>query len=184
LIPSPPTFNYFPICATQTQETTLGQSTGTTCGYNPVFAGSRGNWTGNAPTTCLGISACTETVGGVTYVTMPYVFFSVTASPVAVMTAQIVNCPVPFNPATCTQSKDSTTLALSHSVMWINTNAFVGYGPTATLELAQIGTSDANTLDPSKYPGQYVLITDQYGNADLVFFGTTFSACTGPGCPQ
>jgi hypothetical protein len=115
---------------------------------------------------------------------MPYVFFSVTASPFAVMSAQIVNCPVPFSPATCTPSNDSTTLALSHSVMWINEVPFNGFGPTATLELTQIGTSDANTLDPSKYPGQYVLITDQWGNADLVFFSTVFSACTGASCPH
>src|SRR5450631_3535053 len=65
----------YEICATQIDETTVGQSTGFTCGNNPVFAGIGGRWDGPAPSTCLGIPGCYETLGGVDYVTLPLQFF-------------------------------------------------------------------------------------------------------------
>jgi len=51
------------------------------------------------------------------------------------------------------------------------------------LNITQIGTSDATALcnvPPGQQPGNFVLITDTYGNADIVFFSTVAMATCGP----
>jgi hypothetical protein len=189
LIPLPPSAaNTFPICATQINEVdTPGQLLGDTCGNNPNFKCVGGGWTMLAPNTCLGITACTYQLNGLTYTTPNYFVLSVSASNSSTLQAQIVNCPNtdPFNPSACDLSDHNPTVPLSHSAQWNVTSggSVQNTGPEAVLIVKQISTSNANDFPTFEYPGQFVLITDQYGNADLVFFSTTFMACTGT-CPQ
>jgi hypothetical protein len=133
----------------------------------------------------MGIPACTYQIAGVSYTTPNYIILTVSANDDSILQARIINCPLPFNPNTCELSNDHPSVPLSHSVQWEQLPGIPvpNAGPEATLIIRQIGTSDAGSFPPSEYPGQFVLITDQFGNADIVFFSTTFSACSGT-CPN
>jgi hypothetical protein len=155
-----------------------------TCGSNPNFVGSPGGWSSGVPSTCLGIAACTSVVGGVTYDTPIYITLKITSGFATPLTATIVNCqtqPSIDHGASCVQSKDESSIPLSHELSWGAPNGDAG--PVTTLNITQIGSSDATALcnvPPGQQPGNFVLITDTYGNADIVFFSTVATATCGP----
>jgi hypothetical protein len=155
------------------------------CGFNPNFEGF-----GNPlPATCLGFPIL---CGDQTTAGQPLdngipasVTMTITAGYPTALTAQIVNCqiqPSIDKGASCIPSDDSGNRPLSHELTWGKPNG--NTGPVATLTLTQEGTSDDTTyqdenLPPKDWPGQWILITDSYGNADLVFFNVT-SCATSP----
>lgn len=182
LIPAPPPVGVaYPICATQINVTGPGQSMGTVCGNNPNFPAT---WSSGVPSTCLGIPQCTSELGGVTYDVPIFLTFKITSGFATPLTAQIINCqPNVGKPGTtCIPSNDSPSTPMSHSVTWGAPNG--NAGPLTTLILQQIGSSEASSLcnvPPAQWPGNYVLITDTYGNADIFFFGGVGTETCGPG---
>ena len=170
----------YPICVTVTGPATEDYWS-ESCVNNPDFSA----WSGLTPDTCLNIAACNyQSQYGTSFIPN-YVSMSVLAGPTSVLKAKILNCNGIQDPVICTLSNDAPDVPLSHSVIWNQiggADQTYGLGPRANLYLLQIGTSNANTLPVQEYPGVYILIYDQYGNAALVNFEVTYSACGGD-CP-
>jgi hypothetical protein len=180
LIPAPPTdpSHVHDICVTQINEDGPGQSGGMVCGNNPNFTDE---WSSSVPSTCLGIKGCTSMLGGVTYKGPPSVSFQVTAGFPVGLTAVILNCLPSANvnyAAGCILSNDSASIPTSHKISWDKPNG--NTGPSTTMTITQIATSDATPLmnnPPAQWPGSDVLIYDDYGNAVIFALGVT--TCSG-----
>lgn len=187
LIPASPTdpSQIHDICVTQVGIEGAGQSTGTICGFNPNF---NDEWSGGVPNTCLGIKACTSTLGDVTYSAPLAVTFQVTSGFPIPLAAQILNCQPSANvnhAAGCKGSNDSTSIPTSHQLIWDAPNG--NAGPSTTLTVSQIATSDTTSLDgvmPQDWPGSDVLIYDAYGNAVIFAIGVTGCSVNPPTAPD
>lgn len=174
----------FAICAYQVDSGESSQSFGTVCGNNPNFAGDPG-WPSGVPKTCRGIAACTFRVGSAIDTIPNDVVFVVSASPDSVLGARLVNCfgdDGYFSARACRLSTDGPGVPGSHSLSLAAPTAEIG-GTYQELLLSQTTSSAFSTFPVASYPAQFILIYDQFGNADILYFSETFCTCNGNGCP-